>query len=108
MKSIENNSEAAEKMGKYHTVSSTTTVVSLNYSNLLIKRLNSLSFSEPEVLADLAIANQIGHSHSISSYLAAVTALVIMIIHSTFAFSFYIIHLIAVSVSNKLIIYLIN
>jgi hypothetical protein len=38
---------------------------------------NSLSFSETEVLADLAIANQIGHyyySHSISSYLATVTA----------------------------------
>ena len=35
---------------------------------------NSLSFSETEVLADIAIANQIGHSHSISSYLAAVTA----------------------------------
>jgi hypothetical protein len=26
------------------------------------------------ILADIAIANQIGHSHSISSYLAAVTA----------------------------------
>ena len=35
---------------------------------------NSLSFSETEVLADIAIANQLGHSHSISSYLAAVTA----------------------------------
>jgi hypothetical protein len=34
----------------------------------------SLSFSETEVLADIAIANQIEHSHSISSYLAAVTA----------------------------------
>jgi hypothetical protein len=45
-----------------------------NEEEICEKNSINLFHSMKQVLSDIAIANQIRHSHSISSYLAAVTA----------------------------------